>query len=329
MEILLRVKNLSVSFRNHRGVLQAVRNISFEVGRGEIVALVGESGCGKSVTAKSIMGLVKKKGRFSPDSVIQFEGKDLAQFSTRQWNSLRGKECTMVFQDALAALNPTQKIGKQVAEVLKNHFPAMTQAQCREKVLNIFSRMGIPDAEACYKKYPNEISGGQRQRIVIAMAMIAEPKLLIADEPTTSLDVTIQAQILELMKQLQKEFNTSVLLITHDLGIVADFADRIVVMYAGKIVETGSLHDIFYKPRHPYTKALLASVPKPDTERKCLLDAIPGTVPDMTAPPPGCSFYPRCPCAMNICSRAEPVLAECDKGHCAACWLMNVQKGGE
>ncbi|MGM9619721.1 MAG: ABC transporter ATP-binding protein [Oscillospiraceae bacterium] len=328
MDTLLHIENLAVTYGSPRGAVQAVRGVDFDILHGETVALVGESGCGKSVTAKSIMGLVKAPGKILPESRILFEGTDVTQYDAGAWAGFRGKECALVFQDALVALNPTQRIGKQVMEVLKNHKSDMSAAQRRAKALEMLRMTGIADVEDCFQKYPHELSGGQRQRAVIAMAMIAGPKLLIADEPTTSLDVTIQAQILALMKELQRKFNMSILLITHDLGVVADVADRIMVMYAGKIVESGSRRDIFYHPQHPYTQALLRSIPRPDLPGKQPLHTIAGAVPDMAEPPEGCAFWMRCPYAMNICAHRQPEEEAVAPGHRAACWRMAAQQEG-
>ena len=236
MNNLLEMKHVAVNFAAYGGTVQAVRDISFSIEEGQTVALVGESGCGKSITAKTIMGLVKKPGKVMEGSQIIFEGTDIARYSSKEWKKFRGKECSMIFQDALVSLNPTMKIGKQIMESLDNHAVTTSKEEKKKKVIDMLKLTGIADAEKCLEKYPHELSGGMRQRIMIAIALISHPKLLIADEPTTSLDVTIQAQILAEMKALQKKLNMAILLITHDLGIVADVADKIVVMYAWKIV---------------------------------------------------------------------------------------------
>ncbi|MDD6315796.1 MAG: ABC transporter ATP-binding protein, partial [Clostridia bacterium] len=255
---LVDVKNLSVSYFTYAGEVQSVRNISFTVESGKTTALVGESGCGKSVTSKSLMGLIERPGRIKEGSSITYNGRDILQFTEKEWQAFRGKECSMIFQDALVSLNPTMKIGRQIVENLANHNVNNLQpGQLREKAREMLDLVGIPDSEACLEKYPHELSGGMRQRVMIATAMITSPSLLIADEPTTALDVTIQAQILELMKELQKKLGMAIIMITHDLGVVADMTDKIIVMYAGKIVECGSNEDIFYDPRHPYTWALM------------------------------------------------------------------------
>ena len=323
------MKHVAVNFAAYGGTVQAVRDISFSIEEGQTVALVGESGCGKSITAKSIMGLVKRPGKIMDGSQIIFEGTDIAKYSPKEWKKFRGKESSMIFQDALVSLNPTMKIGKQIMESLDNHAATISKEEKKKKVIDMLKLTGIADAENCLEKYPHELSGGMRQRIMIAIALISHPKLLIADEPTTSLDVTIQAQILSEMKALQKKLNMAILLITHDLGIVADVADKIVVMYAGKIVEEGTVREIFYNPVHPYTKALLNSVPRLDRDGKQMLRTIEGNIPDMTNPPKGCAFCDRCPYAMNICAQYMPEEKTISSSHRAACWLMDERAGKE
>ena len=319
---LVDVKNLSVSYFTYAGEVQSVRNISFTVESGKTTALVGESGCGKSVTSKSLMGLIERPGRIKEGSSITYNGRDILQFTEKEWQDFRGQECSMIFQDALVSLNPTMKIGRQIIENLANHNVNNLQpGQLREKAREMLDLVGIPDSEACLEKYPHELSGGMRQRVMIATAMITSPSLLIADEPTTALDVTIQAQILELMKELQKKLGMAIIMITHDLGVVADMTDKIIVMYAGKIVESGSNEDIFYDPRHPYTWALMNSVPRLDLDNKEELVTIEGTIPDMIRPPKGCAFCSRCPYAMNICAEYEPEVTALGDGHQVACWL--------
>lgn len=323
MKPLIEVKNLAVSYYTYAGEVQSVREINFEIPAGKTVAIVGESGCGKSVTAKSLMGLIEKPGKIKEGSAIYFNGEEITGYNEKQWEQFRGKEASMIFQDALVSLNPTMSIGKQVCENLKNHFPEMSAEEKNKMAIDMLNQIGIPDAEACMKKYPHELSGGMRQRVMIAMAMITKPELLIADEPTTALDVTIQAQIIELMKQLQQQNGMSILMITHDLGVVADIADEIVVMYAGKIVEKGSCDDIFYRPEHPYTWALLKSVPRLDMKPDEKLATIEGSIPDMTKPPQGCAFCSRCPYAMNICKNVMPEKTNVETGHEVYCWLMD------
>ena len=327
MSTLVNVKDLSVSYFTYAGEVQSVRGVSFEIEKGKTTAIVGESGCGKSVTSKSLMGLIEKPGVIKEGSQILYEGKSILDFSEREWYAFRGKECSMIFQDALVSLNPTMMVGKQIMENLQNHNDEnLSQAQIQKRAQEMLELVGIPDAQACMNKYPHELSGGQRQRVMIATALITNPKLLIADEPTTSLDVTIQAQILELMKQLQQKLGMAIIMITHDLGVVADMADDIIVMYAGKIVEKGSSDDIFYHPHHPYTWALMNSVPRLDLDNKKELVTIEGSIPDMIHPPKGCAFCSRCPYAMNICAEYEPETVDAQDGsdkHQVACWLSD------
>ena len=324
MENIIEVKDLAVSYYTYAGEVQAVRGVSFEVANGRTTALVGESGCGKTVTSKSLMGLIEKPGVIKEGSQILFDGRNILEFTNKQWNDFRGRDCSMIFQDALVSLNPTVKVGKQIMENLLNHnTDRLTKAQMRRKAIEMLEMVGIADAERCLEKYPHELSGGMRQRVMIATAMITRPRLLIADEPTTALDVTIQAQILELMKDLQKKLGMAIVMITHDLGVVADMCDDIVVMYAGKIVEKGSSEDIFYHPRHPYTWALMNAVPRLDLDSKEELVTIEGTIPDMIHPPKGCAFCSRCPYAMNICGEYAPEALDLGGGHQVACWLTD------
>lgn len=323
MRPLVEIRNLAVSYYTYAGEVQAVRGISFDISEGKTVALVGESGCGKSVTAKTLLGLVQKPGKVKEGSSILFKEKEILNNTKKEWNALRGKECSMIFQDALVALNPTKAIGKQIIENLKNHNREMDRKEMWESAVKMLEKVGIPDVEMCMRKYPHELSGGMRQRVMIAMAMITKPNLLIADEPTTALDVTIQAQILELMKELQKETGMAILMITHDMGVVADIADEIVVMYAGKIVEKAPCRELFYHPQHPYTWALLNSVPRIDYEEDRALAAIEGNIPDMTNPPKGCGFCARCPYAMEICEEYEPETVMIPGEHHVSCWLMH------
>lgn len=325
MKKLLEVEHLSVEYVTYAGRVRSVRDISFKLEDGKTTAFVGESGCGKSVTAKTLMGLIEKPGKVSEESQIIFKGENIEGYTQKQWNKFRGKNCSMIFQDALVSLNPTMKIGKQMIENLKNHeeYKNLSQAKMNQKAEEFLKMTGIPDVKSCMKKYPHELSGGMRQRVMIAAAMITNPEILIADEPTTALDVTIQEQILELMKNLQKKFGMAIVMITHDLGVVADMADQIIVMYAGKIVERGSCDDIFYEPKHPYTWSLLKSIPHIDQKEKTPLLSIEGELPDMTDPPKGCAFCDRCPCAMNICRMYDPNEKDFGNGHKAACWLLD------
>ena len=323
MEEIVKVEDLAVSFFTYAGEVQAVRGVSFDIKKGKTTALVGESGCGKSVTSKTLLGLIEKPGAVKAGK-IYYNGKNILEYTPKQWNDFRGKECSMIFQDALVSLNPTMKIGKQIIENLANHnTDRLSKAEMKRKAIEMLELVGIPDAPQCLEKYPHELSGGMRQRVMIATAMITNPSLLIADEPTTALDVTIQAQILELMKQLQKKLGMAIIMITHDLGVVADMCDEIIVMYAGKIVEQGTAEDIFYNPKHPYTWALMNAVPRLDLDNKEELVTIEGTIPDMIHPPKGCAFCSRCPYAMNVCAEYVPEKLELSETHCVSCWLTD------
>ncbi|GIP39664.1 ABC transporter ATP-binding protein [Paenibacillus sp. J31TS4] len=320
---ILDVKDLKVSFKTYAGEIQAVRGVSFDLYKGEVLAIVGESGCGKSVTAQTIMRLVPSPPSFIKEGSITFDNKsDITKLSERAMEKIRGSEMGMIFQDPMTSLNPTMTIGKQIAEGLIKH-QGLNKEQAAERSVEMLRLVGISNPEGRIKQYPHELSGGMRQRIMIAIALACSPKLLIADEPTTALDVTIQAQIIELMQKLQEKTETAIILITHDLGVVADMAQRVVVMYAGKIVEEGSVDDIFYNPKHPYTWGLLKSVPRLDLEHKSDLVPIPGTPPDLFAPPKGCAFAARCPYAMDICLQQDPDKFEVTNQHKAACWLLH------
>lgn len=318
---LLEVENLKVSYDTYAGTVQSVRGITFSVENNKTVALVGESGCGKTVTAKALLGLIEKPGKVDKKSVIRFEGHELTKYDEKTWREFRGNQAAMIFQDALVALNPTMKIEKQIIESLSNH-TKMTKKEKEAAAEEMLALVGIPDVKRCLKMYPHELSGGMRQRVMIASAFVTKPKLLLADEPTTALDVTIQAQVLKLMKSLQQQFQMSAILITHDLGVVADFADDIIVMYAGKIVERGTCEDIFYRANHPYTWALLNAVPKLSLDKNRVLTTIPGAVPDMIKPPKGCAFCNRCPYAMYICKEHMPPEYDLDGTHKVSCWLQ-------
>lgn len=322
MSTILEVKDLEVNFKTYGGKINAVRGVSFHLDKGECIAIVGESGCGKSVTTKAIMGLIPSPpGEISNGSVM-FQNMDLLKLSKKQMREIRGSEISMIFQDPMTYLNPTMTIGKQIREGILKH-TKMSKSDAMHRALEMLKLVGIPNAEKRLKQYPHEFSGGMRQRVMIAIAMACNPKILIADEPTTALDVTIQAQILELMKSLQKQFNTSIILITHDLGVVANMAERVLVFYAGKIVESGSSSDIFYNATHPYTWGLLKSMPRLDMENKQQLASIEGTPPDLFSPPVGCGFADRCDYAMKICRLRQPDLIDLEEGHKAACWLLH------
>jgi oligopeptide transport system ATP-binding protein len=322
MEKILEVKDLSVSFQTYGGEVQAVRNVNFDLYKGETLAIVGESGSGKSVTTQTIMKLIPMPPGKIKNGQILFEGKDIVPLSDKQMEKVRGKEISMIFQDPMTSLNPTMKIGRQIMEGLIKH-QNMSTSSAKERAIEMLRLVGIPMPERRVNQYPHEFSGGMRQRAMIAIALAANPKLLIADEPTTALDVTIQAQILELMKDLQSKMNTSIIFITHDLGVVANVADRVAVMYGGQIVETGTVDEIFYDPRHPYTWGLLASMPSLENDDKSELAAIPGTPPDLTNPPKGDAFAARNPYAMQIDFEEEPPLFQISETHFAKTWLLH------
>jgi len=325
MSNLLEVKNLRVSYHTYAGEVQAVRGISINVAKGESMAIVGESGCGKTVTSKSIMGLIATpSGEIKEGSEILFEGKNIVKFSEREWQHYRGAEAGMIFQDPMTSLNPTMKVGRQIAESLIIH-SGMSRNEALKEAAHMLEVVNIPNAKARINEYPHQFSGGMRQRVMIAIALACKPKLLIADEPTTALDVTIQAQILDLIKDLQTKLGTAVILITHDLGVVADMAENIVVMYAGQIVEKGTVDEIFYNPQHPYTLALLNAVPGLNSKKKGNLTSIQGTPPDLLAPPEGCAFASRCCHSMKICRIIPPVTKSFSKTHEVSCWLHHPQ----
>jgi oligopeptide/dipeptide ABC transporter ATP-binding protein len=318
---LLAIRDLHVEFETDAGSVPAVRGVDLEVGAGETVALVGESGCGKSVTALSIMRLMT--GRVSGGS-IHFEGKDLAKLAESEMRRVRGAQIGMIFQEPMTSLNPVFKVGRQIEEVLLLH-QHLSPEKARAQALELLKRVGIPSPAERAEQYPHELSGGMKQRVMIAIAIACKPKLLIADEPTTALDVTIQAQIMALLKSLKDELNMAVLLITHDLGVVAHFAERVDVMYAGKIVEHGSVRDIFKRPAHPYTRALLGGLPHASTVGK-RLEAIPGRVPSPSMLPPGCAFCARCKHAFEPCPSEQPPAFDVAAEHVAACWLHDPKR---
>ena len=324
MDTILKVENLSVLFRTYAGEVQAVRDISFEIEEGNVTAIVGESGCGKSVTSRSIMGLIKKPGIVSEGSKIFFRDENILAYTEKQWEKYRGQKCSMVFQDALTALNPTMNIGKQITEKILVH-RKVSKKEAWQEGIRMLELVGIPNAAMRMKQYPHEFSGVMRQRVMIAIALTLNPELLIADEPTTALDVTIQADILEMMKGIQKEQGMTIILITHDLGIVANFAQDIIVMYAGKVVEKGSSEDIFYHPAHPYTEALLRAVPRLDVMEETL-ETIEGAPPNMANPPTGCPFAARCRKKMPVCEQRFPDKITLVEGHEVCCWLQREDK---
>jgi oligopeptide transport system ATP-binding protein len=319
-ENILEVKDLKISFSTYAGEVQAVRGVTFDLRRGETLAIVGESGSGKSVTAKSIMRLLPEANSIVKGGEAIFEGQDLLKLSEQQMQKIRGSNIAMVFQDPMTSLDPTMKIGRQITESLTKHL-GLSGQRARERAVELLTLVGIPNPEDRIKQYPHQFSGGMRQRVVIAIALSCDPQILIADEPTTALDVTIQAQILELLRELQEQLGMSVILITHDLGVVAHTAHRVAVMYAGKVVETGTLRELFYNPQMPYTWGLLASIPLPTADRSQELIPIPGSPPDMHDPPKGCPFTPRCPYAMRVCAEEMPEYTTFSSEHKAACWL--------
>lgn len=320
MEKILEVKNLHVTFSTYGGTVQAVRGVDFHINKGETLAIVGESGCGKSVTSNAIMRLIPNPPGKISNGTILFKGQDVTRLSEKKMRSIRGVDISMIFQDPMTALNPTLTIGTQLMEGLKQH-RKVSDSEAKKRALEMMDLVGIPNPVERMKQYPHQFSGGMRQRIVIAIALICEPELLIADEPTTALDVTIQAQILELFEKIQEVTGVSIILITHDLGVVAKIADRIAVMYAGKIIEIGTKREIFYKPQHPYTKGLLNSVPRLDSKGK--LKPIDGTPPDLFSPPQGCPFTPRCPFAMEVCNKVYPESVGLSDSHSVNCWLQD------
>jgi len=320
---LLQVKDLQVSFMTYAGEVQAVRGVTFDLNKGEVLAIVGESGCGKSVTAQTIMRLIPNPPGVIKKGSILYDGKtDITKLTDKQMEKVRGSEMGMIFQDPMTSLNPTMPVGKQITESLVKH-QNLSRDKAVARAIELLTLVGISNPESRVKQYPHEFSGGMRQRVMIAIALACSPKLLIADEPTTALDVTIQAQIIELMKKLSEQTEASIILITHDLGVVADMAQRVVVMYAGKVVEQGSVDEVFYESRHPYTWGLLRSVPRLDQRADEELVPIPGTPPDLIAPPKGCAFAARCPFAMAICAEQDPEHTKLSATHSAACWLMH------
>lgn len=333
MKRVLQVKDLHVSFDTYAGEIKAVRGVSFELNEGEVLAIVGESGCGKSVTAQTIM----KLNPMPPAKIVNGEillcDKDIAKTSEKEMMKIRGKDVSMIFQDPMTCLNPTMQVGKQLTEAIRHH-RKLSKDEAEKEAIRLLDLVKIPNAKQRAKQYPHEFSGGMRQRVMIAMALSCAPKLLIADEPTTALDVTIQAQIMDLLQEIKEKTNTAIILITHDLGVVASMADRVAVMYAGKIVETGSAEDIFYRPAHPYTKALLKSLPTVDMNRSERLVSIGGTPPDLLNPPKGCGFANRCTNCMKICLTEPAPDFYPGENHRSACWLLHEDcpsdnRGGE
>lgn len=316
MSNLLEITNLHTSFFTREGEVHAVRGVSFSLNAGELVGIVGESGCGKSVTCKSILQLLGNNGKIT-DGSIRFRGDDLAEKTSQQMRRIRGSEIAMIFQDPMTALNPVLTIGRQMSEILMRN-QGLDRRAAKAKALAMLDSVGIADAARRFEQYPHEFSGGMRQRVMIAIALSCHPQLLIADEPTTALDVTVQAQIMTLLNELKREFNTAIIMITHDLGVVAGICDKVLVMYAGRTMEYGKARDVFYQPAHPYSIGLLNAVPRLDGEGESLL-TIPGNPPNLLRLPTGCPFQPRCPHAMEVCSSAPP-LEEFAPGRLRACF---------
>jgi len=321
MEPILKIDNLKTSFMTSNGEVQAVRGVSFSVNKGEILGIVGESGSGKSVTSMSILRLLADTAVIK-EGTIAFEGENLIEVSKKRMREIRGEKISMIFQDPMSSLNPLMTVGSQVAEMILVHHPNRNKKEVKAEVLELFEKVRIPEPEKRYNCYPHEFSGGMRQRVMIAMALANKPELLIADEPTTALDVTIQDQILRQLRELEKEYGTSIIFITHDLGVVAELCDRVIVMYGGLIMEEASIFDIFEHPAHPYTMGLLASIPDVEQNKNIRLQPIPGSPPDMTNPPKGCPFAPRCPYARKICAQELPEFVQTGDGHISRCFLQ-------
>ena len=321
-ENILEVKNLKTSFLTSSGKVSAVRGVSFSLKKGEVLGIVGESGSGKTVTSLTVIRLLAGTGIIE-DGEIVFDGQDLAKAGVKQMRKIRGDRIAMVFQDPMTSLNPLIPVGSQVMEMISEHNRNMGKAELKAEAIRLLNQVHIPEAEKRFHSYPHEFSGGMRQRVMIAIALACKPDILIADEPTTALDVTIQDQILKLLNQLREEMNMSIIFITHDLGVVAEICDRVVVMYGGKIMEEGLVEDIFEKPAHPYTRGLMASVPDISLDKSVKLVSIPGSPPDMLNPPAGCPFVLRCSHARNVCAEVPPPATQVGEGHFSCCWLLS------
>ena len=329
-ENILSVQNLHTSFHTDKGEVKAVNGVTFNLEKGKILGIVGESGSGKSVTAYSIMRILEKNGRITEGKIL-YKGQDIAEFSEKQMREFRGKCCSIIFQDPMTSLNPVFTVGNQLKEAIELHTDR-TGKEAEARAIEMLTLVGVNEPEKRVKQYPYELSGGMRQRVMIAMALACEPDILIADEPTTALDVTIQAQILELMQSLQKKLGMAIIMVTHDLGVIADMCDEIIVMYGGRVCERGTAEDIFYRPHHEYTKGLLRSIPNVDRIGEKLVP-IPGTPINLLNMPKGCAFCPRCEEAMKICIEEQPPEMQMPDGHFASCWLnvkaaMEEEKGG-
>lgn len=321
-DVILEVKNLVTAFDTEEGRIRAVENVGFEVKKGRTLGIVGESGCGKSVTALSIMRLLPKPTGMIESGQILFRDQDIASLPAEKMHGIRGYGISMIFQEPMTALNPVHKIGRQVGEVFQLHFPDMNDLEIRDKSVEMLQKVGIPEPVQRMGEYPHQISGGMRQRVMIAMALAGEPDILIADEPTTALDVTIQAQILELMKALQRETGMAIIFITHALGVIAEVCNDVLVMYAGTVAERAPVVELFKNPKHPYTIGLLSSIPRLEDERKTELNVIKGMVPSLYELPAGCRFQNRCPYAMHNCEIEPPPLKSVGENHFAACYLL-------
>ena len=329
-ENILSVQNLHTSFHTDKGEVKAVNGVTFNLEKGKILGIVGESGSGKSVTAYSIMRILEKNGRITEGKIL-YKGQDIAEFSEKQMREFRGKCCSIIFQDPMTSLNPVFTVGNQLREAIELHTDRKGK-EAEARAIEMLTLVGVNEPEKRVKQYPYELSGGMRQRVMIAMALACEPDILIADEPTTALDVTIQAQILELMQSLQKKLGMAIIMVTHDLGVIADMCDEIIVMYGGRVCERGTAEDIFYRPHHEYTKGLLRSIPNVDRIGEKLIP-IPGTPINLLNMPKGCAFCPRCEEAMKICIEEQPPEMQMPDGHFASCWLnvkaaMEEEKGG-
>ncbi|UCH21022.1 MAG: ABC transporter ATP-binding protein [Deltaproteobacteria bacterium] len=320
-KVILQVENLVTAFDTEEGRIRAVDDVSFEVKKGQTLGIVGESGCGKSVTALSVMRLLPKPTGIIENGRILFDGIDILGLPADRMHEIRGRRISMVFQEPMTSLNPVHKIGKQLGEIFQLHFQGMADQDIRDESIALLHKVGIPEPELRMEEYPHQISGGMRQRVMIALALACKPDILIADEPTTALDVTIQAQILELIKDLQRESGMVVIFITHDLGVIAEVCDDVVVMYAGKVAETASAFELFKNPQHPYTQGLLNSIPRLEIPRKTKLNIIRGIVPSLYELPSGCRFRNRCPHAMEICATEPPPLLSVGEDHYASCYL--------
>lgn len=320
-DYILEVNGLKTSFYTHVGEVQAVRGIDFKLRSGDVMGIVGESGSGKSVTARSVMKLIEHPGVIKEGNII-FDGKDITEYSDQKMSNIRGNDMAMIFQDPMTSLNPVFRIENQMTEVIRRH-QKVSHKEAKEKAIEMLHLVGIPEPAKRIRSYPHEFSGGMRQRVMIAMALSCNPKLLIADEPTTALDVTIQAQILDIMRDISTKLDTAIILITHDLGVIAETCKDLVVMYGGMPMEKGTVEDIFESPQHPYTRGLLKSVPRMDTEEKGRLKPIAGSPPDLLSPPTGCPFSTRCPNVMKICTEEAPPMFSVGENHTSACWLMH------